>query len=237
MIESEKYLELEKLVSLAEDVSNNLTFLDRSKNNFLLIFSSFFVTLFVVLFLAVYYLMKYLLSDTTYLILLPVLVFLFCMYGMIFLIRYKKMVFDIENESEILNNLLDMIHSYKEAIYLELTYTNRALIDMKLSRISFALLEKYKRQRKREQPLFRMAIYDDEFGHYDLTSPMSSDRKLTNDVYKMQEVGMKIRCQSVSLNTDKSDFQRSMNKNGYTLKVDLYQTLQLRYKDEEGWPL
>ncbi len=144
-----KINELEELIELAEKISTNIDTINddirNSKYNGIIFF---FITIFICLFGLKFFfeLQKEYNSLAPFLYSTGIFFFVIVTTKLFNSITNQKK--SLVNENLILEDLLNMIHSYKGIVYNDISLVKKAVIDMRLSRIKFNKQSSNKKENK-----------------------------------------------------------------------------------------
>lgn len=139
-------IELEKLVNMAEEVSETVSSLHEKIANLRVMFMLSTVGLYASIGCSYFIFRKpeWLtnIPIAFYLSLIVLAVFL-CLGSLLYIYKYIRNIRvyrrSLEAEIKILHRLLDMVHEYRENVYAsELSYVENAILDMKLQRIKYS---------------------------------------------------------------------------------------------------
>ena len=146
MMEKSSSSELEKLVNMAEEVSETVNSLHVKIANLRVMFMISTIGIYAAIgsSYAVYKKPEWLINlpFAMYITLLLFAIFLglgslFYIYKYVRNIRIYRITLDAE--IDILHRLLDMVHEYKDNVHeIEMSYVERAILDMKLQRIKYS---------------------------------------------------------------------------------------------------
>ncbi len=78
--------------------------------------------------------------------------------------------------------------------------------------------------------IFWEVIFDDENRKMEIIGKSSNDLLLTNNVYEMQQVGMKVRCQTPDISIKRDEITLL----GYSIEEGLYGRLLSTYETKTG---
>lgn len=141
MNENIRLTELNDLIELAEEVSSNVESIKKRYTSlffYFVLITSFFA---IVISLYIYIYTSKNAEFVKFQYTLLIALFLGLFIYMIMLIRLlnerRRLLFKMKNEYMILSDLLEMIHSYKEVVFEDLSIVKKALLDMRLNRISY----------------------------------------------------------------------------------------------------